>query len=67
MRVRCVECGESYNHFDGHQCGKVPEARSLLIGVRVQSDLLERIDAARGGMTRPAWVRKVIGEALGGD
>jgi hypothetical protein len=43
------------------------EARVAVLRVRVKSSALPRIDAvaARRNMTRSAWVRKVILEALG--
>ena len=35
-----------------------------LVGVRIQPDLLARLDAARGGMTRPQKIREILEEAL---
>jgi hypothetical protein len=36
-----------------------------VIGIRVSETVAEAIDAARGGMSRAAWVEDLIGPALG--
>ena len=35
-----------------------------LIGVRLHSELIDKLDKARGGMTRPAKIREILEKEL---
>lgn len=41
-----------------------PKGAGEMVGVRVQPPLLKRLDKARGGRTRPDWIRSLLERAL---
>lgn len=43
---------------------ETPSRPGALLGIQIGADLLARLDKARGGMTRPQEIRKILEKEL---